>query len=217
MSKTKLLLVDDHAVLRAGLKMLLNSQTDMEVVGEAADGTEALQQVQKLRPDMVIIDLTMSPMGGDEATRLIKDENPNIKIVVLTVHDDEYYLRRALRCGADGFVPKKAADTDLLSAIRATRKGEKFIHSSLSGILVNTLLEGEERGMRKSRDDILSQREREVLRLLALGYTNKEIAQKLFLSIKSVETYKARLMDKLNIRGRAELVRYAIQKHLLDI
>jgi len=217
MSKIRLLLADDHAVLRAGLRMLLNAQPDMEVVGEAADGEETLRKTRELCPDIVVMDLTMPGISGLKATEQIREESPEVKVLVLTVHDDESYLHRVLRCGAAAYVPKKAADTELLSAIRATSRGEMFIHSSLTRVLVDDLLRGGSAKERQQGEDRLSEREREILRLLALGHTNREIASMLFLSIKTVETYKARLMAKLNLRGRAELVRYAMEKGLLNI
>ncbi len=217
MDKIKLLLADDHAVLRAGLKTLLNAQPDIEVVAEAADGQETVRRSLEMVPDIVIMDITMPGLSGLEATQEIKRQNPAIKVLVLTMHEDESYLHQMLRAGADSYVPKKAADTELLAAIRATYRGEHFIHSSMTSGLVAEMRDREIASPERSQDDdVLSQREREVLRLLAMGYTNQQIADKLYLSIKTVETYKARLKEKLGLRGRAELVRYAIQTGLLD-
>jgi two-component system response regulator NreC len=217
MSKIRILLADDHAVLRAGLRKLLDSEPDMEVVGEAADGEEALRKTQELTPDIVLMDITMPAMGGLEVTQRIRENSPAIKVLMLTVHDDEGYFHKALRSGAAGYVPKKAADTELFSAIRAAYKGEVFVHPSMTRPLVNELLGAEAVKEAQNHRHRLSKREEEVLRLIAMGHTNQQIADKLFLSVKTVETYKARLMEKLELRGRAELVRYAIQQGLLDI
>ncbi len=218
MKKIKLLLADDHAVLRAGLKTLLNAQHDIEVIAEAADGEEAIRKSAEFAPDIVLMDITMSGMSGLEATQEIKKQSPEKKVLVLTMHEDEDYLYQMLRAGASGYVPKKAADTELLDAIRATYRGENFIHSSMTKSIVANVRDNKEKVVPdKSLDgEKLSQREREVLQLLAVGYTSQEIADKLFLSIKSVETYKARVKEKLGLKGRADLVRYAIQTGLLD-
>lgn len=218
MSKIKLLLADDHAVLRAGLKTLLNAQPDMQVVAEAADGEETVRKSLESAPDIVLMDITMPGISGLEATREIKKRNPAIKILVLTMHEDESYLYQALSAGADGYVPKKAAATELLAAIRATYRGEHFIHSSMTtGLLAEARGKQGTSADESQKKNILSQREREVLQLLAMGYTNQQIADKLYLSIRTVETYKARLKEKLGIQGRADLVRYAIETGLLDV
>ncbi|OGO19671.1 MAG: DNA-binding response regulator [Chloroflexi bacterium RBG_16_50_9] len=218
MSKIRLLLADDHAVLRAGLKTLLNAEPDMEVVAEAANGGETILKSNEFLPDIVLMDITMPGQGGLEATREIKKRNPAIKVLVLTMHEDESFLYEMLRAGADGYVPKKAADTELLAAIRATYRGEHFIHSSMTAQMVTEARN--KQGTKMARNDgisVLSEREREVLRFLALGYTNQQIADTIYLSVKTVETYKARLRDKLGLRGRAEFVRYAMEAGLVDM
>lgn len=217
MGKIRLLLADDHAVLRAGLKTLFSAQPDLEVVAEAATGEEAVRKSREVAPDIVLMDITMPGLKGLQATQEIKKQNPNIKVLVLTMHDEESYLYQMLRAGADGYVPKKAADTELIDAIRATYRGEHFIHPSMTAGLVAELRQKEiPSSVVPQHEDGLSSREREVLRLLAIGHSNREIADKLYLSIKTVETYKARLKEKLGLKGRAELVRYAIQRGLLD-
>ncbi len=218
MNKIRLLLADDHAVLRAGLKALLNAQPDMEVVAEASDGEEAVRKTIETAPDIVLMDITMPGLSGLEATQQIKNQNQATKILVLTMHEDERYLYNMLNAGASSYVPKKAADTEVIAAIRATYRGEHFIHSSMTTGLVAEM-RGKEKAnpMEHLDQDILSQREREVLRLLAMGHTNQQTAEKLYLSVKTVETYKTRLKEKLGLKGRAELVRYAIQAGLLDI
>ena len=216
MAKIRVLLADDHAVLRAGLKLLLSAQPDIEVVGEAADGGEAMAKARELRPDVVLMDLTMPGIGGSEATGRIKYENPGIKVLVLTMHDDPSYLRQLLIAGASGYVVKKSAAADLLSAIRAAHRGEVFLDSSLAGGLVDEVIRPA--GSRRPRDayETLSDREREVLKWVARGHTNQEIAEKLFLSVKTIETYRARLVEKLGLRGRAALVRFAMERGLLQ-
>lgn len=216
MGKIRLLLADDHAVLRAGLKTLFSAQPDIEVVAEASDGDDAVLQSRKTNPDIVLMDITMPGLSGLAATEKIKCQNPETKVLILTMHEDESYLHQAFRAGADGYVPKKAADTEVIAAIRATFRGEHFIHPSMTSSLVNSLRQKEIPDTTTYQHDGLSEREREVLRLLALGHTNQQIADMLYLSVKTVETYKSRLKDKLGCEGRAELVRYAIRMGLID-
>jgi two-component system response regulator NreC len=215
--KIRLLIADDHALLRSGLTMLLNAQPDMEVIGEAADGTEAAEMVFKHRPNVVLMDVAMSGEGGLEATRRIKERAPDVKVLVLSMYDDESYLRRALEAGASGYALKRAADTDLLSAIRAVARDEVYLHPALTRVLVSDLFKRASTAQPPARPDVpnLSEREVEVLRLVALGHTNQEIADTLYLSVKTVESYKGRLMEKLGLRGRAALVRYAVEAGLL--
>ncbi len=218
MSKIRLLLADDHAVLRSGLKALLNAQPDMQVVAEAADGKEAVRKSYENDPDIVLMDISMPGLTGLEATKQIRNQNQATKILVLTMHEDERYLYSMLSAGASGYVPKKAADTEVIDAIRATYRGENFIHSSMTKGLVAEMSGKDKTNPTEYLDqDILSQREKEVLQLLAIGHTNQQTAEKLYLSVKTVETYKARIKDKLGLKGRAELVRYAIQAGLFDI
>jgi len=215
--KIRVLLADDHAVLRAGLRMLLDAQEDMEVVGEASTGEQAVTQAKKLNPVVVLLDITMSGPDGLDAVQKIKENNPEVKVLALTMHDDESYLRQVLKGGGSGYVPKRAADTELLSAIRAVHEGGTYLHPSHAQALLESEsaigVQKEDRG--PSGYDLLSNREREVFRLVALGYTNKQIAKELFISVKTVETYRARMQDKLGIRSRAALVRYALNEGLL--
>jgi two-component system response regulator NreC len=213
MKKIRLLLADDHTVLRAGLRMLLNAQPDMEVVGEAGDGAETVERALELDPDVVLMDITMEGLNGIEATRVIRDQSPQCKVLVLTIHESAEYLQQMLDAGATGYVLKRAANAELAVAIRAVYRGDVFIYPSFTKILLR------EAGRQQSEQDgyeLLSQREKEVLPLVALGYTNKQIASQLFLSVKTIEAYRARLMEKLGLRGRAALVRYALRKGLLD-
>ena len=210
--RIRILLADDHTVLRSGLRALLSAQADLEVAGEAADGGEALRLAQTLQPDVVVMDIGMPGVSGIDATARIRRELPSTKVLILSMHDDQGYLRQALRAGASGYVLKKAADTELLAAIRAAARGEVFLDPSLAkGFVEDVVLP------KAQEPDIpmLSDREREVLHLLARGHTNQQVADRLCIGVKSVETYKARLMEKLGLKGRAELVRYALTHGLL--
>lgn len=213
MSEIRILLVDDHAVLRAGLKLLIDGQPDMRVVGEAADGSEALALCQSLELELVLLDLTMSGLGGLDSIPVIKKVAPNARILILTMHDDESYLRRALRAGASGYMLKKAADSELLSAIRTVMRGEVYVHPSLTRALLGDLIPGEEPDV--DPWESLTEREREVLLEVARGLTAANIAERLNLSPKTVETYRARGMEKLGMRSRAALVQFVLAHHLL--
>ncbi len=210
--RIRILLADDHAVLRAGLRALLAVQGDLEVVGEASDGAEAIRLTLALRPDVVVMDIGMPGVGGIDATARIKRDLPAAKVLILSMHDDRGYLRQVLRAGASGYVLKKAADTELLVAIRAAARGDIFLDPALAKALVDEVMEPKAAG---GDTPALSDREREVLRLIAHGHTNQEVADRLCVSVKSVETYKARLTEKLGLKGRAELVRYALHHGLL--
>ncbi len=216
----QLLLADDHTVLRTGLKMLLNAQPDIKVVGEAADGEEAISLTERLRPDLVLLDLTMPGLGGLEALKRIKAAHPEVQVLVLTMHDDESYLRSALTAGASGYVLKQAADSQLLSAVRAVYHGGTFLHAGHTRLLLEDTRNQQADPISVGDEDEpyrrLSEREAQVFRLVALGFRNSEIAEKLHLSVKTVETYKARLMRKLELHSRAALVRYALQLGLLE-
>jgi two-component system response regulator NreC len=216
MEKIRLLVADDHPVVRAGLRMLLAAQPDMEVVGEATDGDAAVARALQLKPDVVVMDLAMGGMDGLAATREIVNRLPHTKIVVLTMHDNEEYLRQALDAGATGYVLKEAVDTEIAVAIRVVQRGEVFLYPSFTRVLLGDLIQAEEADDRFEQNgyELLSEREKEVLRLVALGDTNREIAERLFLSVRTVETYRARLMEKLNLKSRGELVRYALRKGL---
>jgi two-component system, NarL family, response regulator NreC len=210
--RIRILLADDHTVLRAGLRALLGAQDDLEVVGEASDGAEAVRLTQALRPDVVVMDIGMPGVSGIDATARIKRDMPAAKVLILSMHDDRGYLRQVLRAGASGYVLKKAADTQLLAAIRAAARGEVFLDPALTKALVDEVMEPK---VAAGEAPALSHREREVLRLIAHGHTNQQVADRLCIGVKSVETYKARLMEKLGLKGRAELVRYALQHGLL--
>jgi len=215
-SPIRILIADDHAVLRAGLRMLLDAEPDMQVVGEAGDGTTALERARELIPDVVLLDLTMPRMGGLDALRRMREASSKARVLILTMHDDEDYLREVLAAGGAGYVLKRAADVELLSAVRAVYRGGTYLHAAHT----KALLAGRksQRGAREQEGSevCLSQREGEILRLIALGYTSRQAADKLHLSPKTVDTYRGRLMLKLNLSNRAELVRYALGQGLLE-
>ncbi len=217
MKEIKVLIADDHAVLRAGLTKLLNAEPDIEVIGEASNGTDAVTKTGELSPNVLLLDITMPGMSGIDVVKAIKAKNLPASVLVLTMHEDEGYLREALKAGVMGYIPKKAADTELISAIRAVYRGEIYLYPTMAKYLVEDAIHGGAAHAEKPADSFesLSQRERETLRLIAQGFTNQEIAAKLFISIKTVETYKARMMEKLAVTSRAELVRYALQHGLL--
>lgn len=218
MEKIRILVADDHPVVSAGLRALLRAYLDMDVVAEASDGASAVERTLELHPDVVIMDITMAGTDGFAAIREIKKLSPETKVLVLTIHDNEEYMRRAMELGATGYVLKQAVDTELAVAIRTVHRGEVFLYPSFARVLLGELAGGstEPNSSQSSRYQSLSPREREVLRLVALGYTNRQIGDQLGLSVKTVDTYRARLMDKLGLRGRIALVRYALDEGLLD-
>ncbi len=218
MNKIRILIVDDHPVVQTGLRTLLRAQPDMEVVGEASDGATAVKRAVELMPDVVVMDITMEGMGGLEATREIRKRVPQAKVLILTIHKSVEYLRRALEAGAAGYVLKQAVDTELTVAIRVVQRGEVFIYPIFTRVLLENLSDDIETADRPPPDsyELLSPREKEVLRLVALGYTNRQVADQLYLSVKTVGTYRSRLMAKLNLKSRPALVRYALERGLLN-
>jgi DNA-binding NarL/FixJ family response regulator len=209
MNKTRIIIADDHAVLRSGLKMLLNAQDDLVVVGEATNGTEALKAVREQSPDLLLLDISMPKSDGLDVLQQIRRAQSNVRVLVLTMHEEEGYLKRALEAGAAGYCPKSAADAELISAIRAVMQGNVYIHPSHTKMLLDKMLPTI---TSPTADAELSERESAVLKLVALGHTNQEIADQLSLSVKTVESYRARGMEKLGLKSRAALVRYAIQE-----
>ena len=209
----RVLLADDHAVLRGGLRALLNLEPDMEVVGEVSTGEEAIERVRALRPDVVVMDLGMPGMGGLEATRQVAAMNAGTRVLILTSHAEEEYLLPVLEAGASGYVQKTSADRDLILAVRTVARDEVFLYPSATRLL----LRGYKTAGRGEDDPLheLSEREREVLKLTAEGYGSGEIGKKLFLSPKTVDTYRSRLMQKLGLGHRAELVRFALETGVL--
>ena len=215
MSKLRVLLVDDHPVVRLGLRALLESEPDMEVVGEAGNGAEAVTRTQELRPDIVIMDISMPEMDGLEATRRIRALDPDTHVLILTVHAQERYLFPVLKAGAAGYVLKSTVDTELVNAIRIVAQGGAFLYPSATRMVLEDYLNRLQQGEAGDTYEQLSDREREVLKLIALGYTAGEIAEKLVLSPKSIETYRTRIMQKLNLHSRSALVQYALARGLL--
>jgi len=215
MEKIRVLLADDHAVLRTGLKMFINTQEDMLCVGEAKNGRSALEIALQQKPDVILLDLSMPELSGLDVLPKLKAQLPEMRILILTMYTDESHFRQAMAAGAAGYVLKKAADQELLSAIRATMRGEVYIHPAMTKSLLNQMLP--ERGSAETpSEEILSKREREVLKGVARGHTNQEIADRLSLSVKTVETYRARAMTKLKLKTRAALVRYALKQGWLQ-
>ena len=211
----KILLCDDHAVVRMGLKMLVNNNKDIEVIGEASEGDEAIRLAQELKPNVVIMDLSM-PHGKDglTATAELKKLMPEIAILILTMHDDEEYLFRAIQVGASGCILKSAPQEELLGAIRSVSNGNAYLHPSATKRLMEEYIGSVKQG-NSDTFNLLSDREKEVLTLIAKGFSNKEIAEKLFISVKTVETHKSNLMEKLQMKTRPELVAFALKKGLL--
>lgn len=217
MSKSiKVLLVDDHAVLRTGLRLLLSSQQDFEVIGEAGSGIEALEMAASQQPDLILLDLSMPGLGGMEALPALHRRAPQARILILTMHEDPQYLHRVLKKGAVGYVLKKAADVELISAIRAVLRGEVYVHPSMTRVLLEDMLPEVESSDELQHWNTLSEREREVLRQIAYGYTSSQVATELNLSPKTVETYRARGMEKLGFTDRASLVRFALRNGLIS-
>ncbi len=211
---TRILLADDHAVLRTGLRLLIDAQPDMKCIGEAGDGLETLARLEALQPDLVLLDLSMPKLGGLIALPDIRRRAPQTRVLVLTMHADEEYLRQALASGASGYVLKQAADQELLSAIRAVMRGEVYIHSVMTKALLSRMIDG---GSSPPQPTVaLSERETEVITQVARGSTNREIANKLGLSVKTVETYRARAMEKLGLTSRSALVRYVQEQGWLN-
>ncbi len=216
MARTKVLIADDHAIVREGVRMILAKEPDIEVVGEAEDGRQALDLVEQRRPNVVIMDLSMPGMGGIEATKKVKKQHPAVNVLALTMHEDESYVFQLLRAGASGYVLKRAAAQDLVQAVRAAAKGEAFLYPSVARKVVEDYLKRVEAGEERERYDGLTEREREILTLIAQGLGNQQIAEKLYISIKTVQTHRAHVLEKLGLHDRTELVRYAIRKGLIE-
>ena len=214
--KIHILLADDHTILRAGLKMMLNAQPDIEVVGEAHDGRQAIHEAQRLLPDIVLMDITMPDMNGIEATRQIKKLVPEIKVLVLTMHENDEYIFQALRAGASGYILKEAADTELITALHVIQSGQFYLSPTAQSVMVGDYLQRIRTGEERDSYSNLTEREREILKLVAEGYTNNQIAEQLVISPKTVDTHRTHVMDKLNLHSRAELVKYAMRRGLLE-
>ena len=214
--KIRVMIADDHAILRAGLRMLVNAQADMEVVSEASDGEKAIQTARETKPDVALLDLTMPRVGGMKALQQMARECSEVRVLVLTMHDDPAYLRSALAAGASGYLLKRAVDAELIAAIRAVHRGGVFVDPRLANVLVQDVLakKGGKAGPAQPAN-ILSHRELQVLKLVARGYTSAEIAKQIFVGVKTIETYRSRLAEKLGLRTRSDVIRFAVQMGLL--
>lgn len=210
MAKLRVFLADDHAVVREGLKALINGQAGMEVVGEAADGRTACARAREMRPDVVVMDVSMPEMNGVQATRQLRSQCPDVKVLALTVHEERSYLRDLIEAGAAGYILKRSAAEDLVHAVQVVARGDVYLDPSVTAVVLGKL--SRTRPPNDTSGLELSDRETEVLQLIAQGHSNKEIAGRLKISIKTVETYKARSMEKLGLTGRADIVRFALQK-----
>jgi two-component system, NarL family, response regulator NreC len=211
MKRTRILLVDDHAVVRQGFKMILSAQPDMEIVGEAGNGREAVELAGQLKPDVVLMDVAMPELNGIEATRRLVATDPHVRVIALSMHKDNVYVREILRAGARGYLLKDSGAGDLVTAIRAVAAGESYLSPAVS----NAVLDDYRRHV-TNPIDLLSSREREVLQMLAEGKTNKEIAVVLNLSVYTVDAHRGRIMEKLNVHSINELVRFAVRNGLID-
>jgi two-component system, NarL family, response regulator NreC len=208
----RILIVDDHAVVRTGLRRVLDAEADLETVAEAPDADRAVFEAIEHQPDVVLLDVTMPGKSGIEGLPALLQAVPSVKVLMLSMQADPRYVREAFEAGASGYVLKEAADSDVVGAVRAVAAGERYVHPTLGARMIEA--DAEER--RRAESDPLSDREREVLRLLALGHTNQEIAELLFISVRTAETHRAHIVQKLGVANRAELVRYALAEGMLD-
>jgi two-component system, NarL family, response regulator NreC len=216
MKKIRILLADDHTILREGIRSLIEDEPDLLVVGQAEDGHSAVRQAVELEPDIVLMDIAMPLLNGLEATRQICSRLPGVKVLVLTMHDNEEYIRKILAAGALGYILKDTAARDLISAIRSVYKDVAVLSPAITRLVIEDYLRWGDSRLRSDPEG-LSRRESEVLQLIAEGYTNKQIAEILCISIKTVQTHRSNLMVKLNIHDRGELIKYAIQKKIIEI
>ncbi|MBI2857821.1 MAG: response regulator transcription factor [Chloroflexi bacterium] len=213
MDKIRILIVDDHAIMRDGIRALLSLHSDVEIVGEASEGKEAIEKATELLPDVVVMDIGMPEMDGLEATRRIMKKSPKTKVLVLTQHDNREYVLSAIKAGATGYVPKRALGTELVSAIRTVQNGDSFLYPSAAAALIEDYLHQVD----EEPYDRLTDREREILKLIAEGHTSREIASMLYISLKTVLGHRTKIMEKLDIHNRTELIKYAMRKGLVSI
>lgn len=217
MGKIKILIVDDHSILREGIRVLLEGCGGMEVVGEAADGKEAIEKSRKLEPDLVLMDIAMPGLGGLEAMLEIRKTCPKTRVLVLTQYDNKEYIYRFLKAGASGYVLKKAVSGELISAIRAVHRGSSFLSPDVAPAVIEGYLQKKDKELEEDPYESLTYREKQVLKLIAEGHTNKQIADMLYMSVKTVMGHRTHVMEKLNIHSRTELVKFAIQKGLIEL
>jgi len=216
MRKTRVLLADDHQLMRSGIRLMLEREADLSVVGEASDGREAVALVKSLKPDVVVMDIGMSNLNGIEAAQQITGENPEIAVVMLSMHSDESYVLRALKAGARGYLLKDSAEADLIKAVHVVAGGKSFFSPAVSKVLLDDYVRKLRRSGTEDAYDLLTAREREVLQLIAEGKSNKDIANLLNLSVYTVESHRSNLMEKLNVRGLPELILYAVRKGIIS-
>lgn len=217
MKKIRILIADDHTVVRSGLRSLFASAPDFSVIGEAVNGEEAVQLASECKPDIVIIDISMPKLSGIEATRIMKKDNPELKVLILTIHESKGYVYQMIRAGANGYVLKNAGKEELFAAVRAVISGEPFFSPGISKLIIDEFIErAKSEASQKPPPELLTKREVEILRYIAEGMTNQEIADKLFLSIRTVNTHRTNIMLKLNIHDTARLVRYAIEHGIVS-
>ncbi len=216
MHKIRILLADDHTILREGIRSILESEADLQVIGEAEDGHAVLKMVSDLKPDVVLMDIAMPLLNGLEATRQIKRQYPKVKVLVLSMHENEEYIRQVLACGAMGYILKDAAARDLIQAIRAVYHGEAVLSPAITRLVIEDYLRWGDLQVHNHSDG-LSPREREVLQLIAEGYTNKQIAEILCIAVKTVQAHRMNIMSKLDLHDRSELIKYAIRKKIIEI
>ncbi len=217
MGKIRVLLADDHLILREGIRSLLEKVPDIEMIGEADDGNEAIAKVEQLLPDVVLMDITMPGVNGLEATQQIKREHPSVKVLILTMHETDQYLSEMLEAGASGYVVKTTTSSELISAIRAVHQGDVHLYPSIARMLVEDYLQKVRTGEEKASYDGLTPREREILMYIAEDKQNKEIAELLGISVRTVQAHRTNLMDKLGAHDRTELVKYAIRKGIINL
>lgn len=213
----RILIADDHGVFRSGLKALLENESDLEVVGETGNGFDTIRAVEETDVDVLILDITMPGLPGPKVAEAVLKKKPDLIIVVLTMHEDEYYLQELFRLGVRAYVLKKSTGTDVVQAIRAARKGDEYIDPSLTKVVISSFIGKQPKKRRTGRLELMTPREKEVLTLLSYGHTNAEIAEKLCISERTVETHRTNIMAKLQLRSRAELVRFAIDNGLLKL
>lgn len=217
MPKIKILIADDHAILREGIRALLSEYDDLEVVGEVAEGKEAIDLANRLKPDVILMDIAMPGLGGLEATLELRKSCPGTKILVLTQYDNKEYVFRFLRAGASGYVLKKAVGTELVSAIRAVHAGGSFLYPTVAATVIEDYLQAPKKPKAEEIYDTLTDREKQILKLVAEGYTNKEVADLLCISVKTAMAHRANLMAKLDIHSRTDLIKFAIRQGLIDV
>ncbi len=213
MDKIKVLVVDDHAIMRDGIRALLDLHDDIEIIGEASDGREAIEKARELAPDVIVMDIAMPGMDGLDATHRIRKKSPKAKVLILTQYNNKEYILSAIKAGAAGYVPKRALGSELVSAIRAIYRGDSFLYPSAATALIRDYLHQVE----EEPYDRLTGREREILKLIAEGHTSREIADMLFISLKTVLGHRAKIMEKLDIHNRTELIKYAMRKGLVSM